>query len=106
MAIDISTEALISLRDASRLLPARRRGKRPHLSCMYRWTTVGCRGVVLESLNVGGTRCTSREALARFIERLSVADDRMGGRGEMLLPRRHDPERVARELDAEGIRGA
>jgi hypothetical protein len=39
---------------------------------MYRWTRVGCRGVVLESLNVGATRCTSREAVARFISRLSV----------------------------------
>jgi hypothetical protein len=72
MAIDISTEALISLRDASRLLPARRRGKRPHLSCLYRWTTVGCRGVVLESLNVGATRCTTREALRRFFGALSA----------------------------------
>ena len=31
----------------------------------------GCRGVVLETIQVGGTRCTSREALQRFFENLS-----------------------------------
>jgi hypothetical protein len=71
MAIDLIDEQLLSLRDAARLLPARRCGKRPHVSCLYRWTTRGCRGVVLEFANVGGTRCTSREALQRFVQRLS-----------------------------------
>jgi hypothetical protein len=72
MAINVFTEELLSLRDAARLLPARRRGKRPSLSCMYRWCKVGCRGAVLESVNVGGTRCTSRQALGRFIQSLNA----------------------------------
>ena len=42
-------------------------------TCLYRWTTSGCRGVVLESVQVGATRCTSREAMARFFARLSRA---------------------------------
>ena len=75
--IDPNTEHLISLAEAARLLPRRRAGKRPHVSCIYRWTTSGCKGVVLESLQVGGTRCTSREALARFFEALTH-----GGRGD------------------------
>ena len=70
--IDPLTEALISLTDAAKLLPARRGGKRPNVSCLYRWTVSGCRGVVLESTQVGGTRCTSREALGRFFERLTA----------------------------------
>lgn len=70
MSILIS-EDLISLPDAAKLLPGRRRGKKPHVSCLYRWTTAGCKGVVLESVQVGGTRCTSREALERFFARLS-----------------------------------
>jgi hypothetical protein len=52
-------------------LPERRRRKKIHSSCFYRWSTTGLRGVVLETLQVGGTRCTSREALQRFFERLS-----------------------------------
>ncbi len=69
--IDPNTEALISLADAAKSCPARRGGKRPHLSCLYRWTVSGCKGIVLESIQIGGTRCTSREALARFFERLT-----------------------------------
>ena len=74
MAIDPNKENLVSLADAARSLPSRRAGKKPHVSCLYRWTTRGCKGVILESIQVGGTRCTSREALARFFERLTYAD--------------------------------
>jgi Protein of unknown function (DUF1580) len=63
-------ETIISCRRGQRT-PPRRRGRNAHVSSVYRWSTVGCRGVVLESLQVGGTRCTSREALQRFFERLS-----------------------------------
>lgn len=69
--IDQATEELITLTAACKLLPARRRGKKPHVSTLYRWSSVGCRGVVLEILQVGGTKCTSREALARFFQRLT-----------------------------------
>ena len=40
-----------------------------------RLSTVGqrlVRGVLLESIQIGATRCTSREALQRFFERLSA----------------------------------
>ncbi len=72
--IDLNEETLLSLTQAAKSLPARRRGKRPHVSCLYRWTTTGCKEVVLESLQVGGTRCTSREALARFFSALTHVD--------------------------------
>jgi hypothetical protein len=103
MAIDLSTERLVSLREAARLLPSRRQGKRPHISCLYRWTKVGCRGVVLEFVNVGGTRCTSHEALARFIERVTVAE-RTAEPSRTLDARSMDIKRVEQQLDAEGIR--
>jgi hypothetical protein len=67
------SEDVICLTDAAKECPKRRRGKRPHVSCMYRWTNHGCRGVVLESIQVGGTRCTSHQALARFFERLTAS---------------------------------
>jgi hypothetical protein len=62
------TEELVSLTEATKLLPKRRKGKRPNVATLYRWTTIGVRGIVLESVQVGGTRCTSREALQRFFE--------------------------------------
>lgn len=71
--IDPLTEQIISLREATKCLPVRRRGKPVHISCIYRWTLSGCKGIKLESIQVGGTRCTSREALGRFFERLSRA---------------------------------
>ena len=73
MSINSTDETIISLTDAAKELPRRRGGKRPHIATLYRWTTSGCRGVQLEYVQIGGTRCTSREALARFFERLTLA---------------------------------
>ena len=70
--INAITESPITLTEAATLCPRRRNGKHPHVSCLYRWTTAGCKGVVLESIQAGGTRCTSREALARFFRRLTA----------------------------------
>jgi hypothetical protein len=70
--IDSASETLMSLAQAANALPRRRRGCKVHVSCLYRWTKVGCRGIVLESLQIGGTRCTSQQALQRFFERLSA----------------------------------
>ena len=70
--IDPNTEQVVSLTEATKDLPRRRAGKRPHVSCIYRWSKYpGCRGVVLETIQVGGTRCTSKEALARFFRQLT-----------------------------------
>jgi hypothetical protein len=69
--IDSTTETLISLSDAATKLPRRRRGRKAHVSTLFRWTTIGVRGVVLESIQCGGTRCTSREAIQRFYEALT-----------------------------------
>lgn len=65
MAIDSTQEHLITLPEAADLIP-RRKGKKVHIGTLYRWTTTGYRGVILESVQVGRTRCTSREALDRF----------------------------------------
>ena len=80
-------ETIVSLADAAKELPRRRRGQKTHVSTLFRWTTVGCRGIVLESLQVGGTRCTSREALQRFFDRLSqpaeIGTDGVSQRGSI-----------------------
>jgi hypothetical protein len=72
--IDSTTETPISLAEAAKTVPRRCRGRKTHLSTIDRWATVGVRGIVLETLQCGGSRCTSREALQRFFERLSGPD--------------------------------
>ena len=69
--IDISTERVLTLNNAIAHLPHRRKGSRPHLATLYRWANRGIKGVKLETLQVGGTLCTSIEALQRFFDRLS-----------------------------------
>ena len=95
--IDPSTEALISLTQAAKNLPARRAGKRPHVSCLYRWSTSGCKGIVLETIQIGGTRCTSREKLSLFFRQLTQDSGINAGRQE--TPLRHQRRR-RREVDA------
>ena len=69
--IDTTAETVQSLAQAAHELPRRRGGRKTHISTLYRWATSGCRGVILETIQIGATRCTSREALQRFFERLS-----------------------------------
>jgi hypothetical protein len=72
--IDYRYEAVFPLSQAPKKTPARNDGKAIHTSTFHRWATTGCRGIRLETLRIGGTRCTSAEALQRFFERLSAAD--------------------------------
>ena len=69
MAIDIGTERLLTLSQAAKKLPKRRAGKPTAPSTLYRWASIGLRGVKLEVLRVGGCTCMSREALQRFFVR-------------------------------------
>ena len=76
MAIDPLTEKLRSFAEAASRLPALRGGKAVNPSTVWRWTKRGVRarnGVVvrLEAIKVGGTCCTSDEALLRFFRALS-----------------------------------
>ena len=70
--IDQSNETVISLSEAAKLIPPVRAGKHLHPSCLYRWTSTGCRGVLLDVIVIGGTRMTSREALDRFFSALTA----------------------------------
>lgn len=72
MAIDISFERLITLNQATELVPRRRRGRKTNLATVYRWSKSGSRGVVLETIQVAGSRCTSVEALQRFFDALTT----------------------------------
>jgi hypothetical protein len=76
-------ETIISFADAAKSLPRRRQGRKIHVSTFYRWATIGCRGVVLETIQIGGSRCTSLEAMDRFFQRLSESHQaRPAGAGQ------------------------
>jgi len=103
MSINSLLERPIPLVQAVRLIPRRRAGRKCNVATMYRWTTLGCRGIKLEFTQVGGCQCTSREALQRFFERLTAQSA-----GEPIpepLPRARaaDVRRAERVLDAAGI---
>ena len=69
--IDINTESLVSFAEVPAWLPRRRGNRRVHVSTIHRWARRGCRGVRLEFIQVGGTMCTSTEAIQRFCDRLT-----------------------------------
>lgn len=64
--IDVGQERLISISNLPALLPARRNGRRIHVSACYRWVQRGIHGVKLEAIKIGATSYTSIEALMRF----------------------------------------
>ncbi len=110
--IDTTIETVLSLAQAADNLPRRRRGRKTHISTLYRWATVGCRGVILETIQIGATRCTSREALQRFFERLSqpVQSGIVGGGqpglhvgGRTLAQRQRQAAEAGRKLAEMGV---
>lgn len=91
--IDLSTENLIPLRAVPRHLPPRPNGKRLHISAVYRWAQRGARGVVLETIRIGGATYTSLEALQRFAEHLT------GSPGQSEAAPRPTTRRRQRQID-------
>jgi hypothetical protein len=71
--IDIETETLLTLSQAAAEQPCRRQGKKVATTTVWRWSTRGSGGVVLETLQTPSGRVTSREALQRFFEALTEA---------------------------------
>ena len=64
--IDIAKEKLITLSEATKYVPRRRKGKKAHPATLYRWAARGLRGVRLETIRIGGSLCTSQEKLQLF----------------------------------------
>lgn len=63
MAVDFKTEQVISMAQASAMLPGH-----PSLCTLWRWRLKGIRGRKLECVVIGGTPYTSIEALERFAQ--------------------------------------
>jgi hypothetical protein len=107
--IDLSTEAVLSLAEAAKLLPSARLGRPVSFACILRWILNGTKSpdgriVKLEALRLGSRWVTSREALQRFAERLTppmesepTATPRTPGHRRRVL------ERTARDLEKLGI---
>ena len=68
--IDLSVEKLLTFSEVASILPRRRRGRKTAVTTIYRWASRGLHGVRLETIQVGGSLCTSREALQRFFQQL------------------------------------
>jgi hypothetical protein len=103
--IDITTEEVLTFSKAAARLPERRKGSRPHLATFYRWAERGIRGVRLESIQIGGTRCTSTQALQRFFDRLSGIPSETETLSPPALSRERQKaiKQAERELDKAGI---
>jgi hypothetical protein len=87
MAINIESESVVSLTEATRIIPPRN-GKRVAISTLWRWCRKGINDVRLEYIRLGRNIATSQEALGRFFCALAEAD------------------KPARSLDSSGTRPA
>jgi hypothetical protein len=98
--IDLLKEQPVTLAKATRMSQLRRDGRSPHVSQLYRWTGRGIRGHVLESVVIGGARCTTSEAVDRWIAALSGEPVTRTTRTP--VRRRQDHDRAERTLAAAG----
>jgi hypothetical protein len=73
MTVSITEEDVMRLRELAKLAPRRRKGKKPAVSTLIRYGTVGINGVRLELLKVGSVWCSSPQALQRFYDRVTEA---------------------------------
>lgn len=67
---------MLSIREAAKRVPCVRGGRSPHPGTLARWIKYGLltaagQRIRLESWRIGGTPCTSLEALDRFFSRLN-----------------------------------
>ena len=73
--IDTSKKAPIPLSKAARMLPSSRTDYGLDVSTLHRWSRRGIRGHKLEVIHLGGTACTSQEALGRFFAAIARTRD-------------------------------
>ena len=69
---DLRDDHPLSLLDAAELLGSFT-GKKPHVSTLWRWCLKGCKGVVLESICIGGKRFVTAAAIEKFIDASTAA---------------------------------
>lgn len=70
--INVSHEELVKLSFAPAFIEELS-GNRVHIGTIYRWRNKGIAGVCLETIDIGGTPYTSKEALSRFFQNSTSA---------------------------------
>ena len=98
--LDPRDTTLYALADWPSKLPNRRGGRKIHVSTLHRWATGGCRGQVLETVSVGGTKCTSAALLCRFFAALT--ETCQGQRPRTCRQRERAIEQADRECRSRG----
>jgi len=99
--IDTTKETLVTLALAVNLVPAGA-GMQPHYRTLWRWCAKGLRGLRLESVFIGGTRYTTKEAIDRFVGRFTdIRNDAVAPREKRKAKRQRSNEATLRHLAAE-----
>jgi hypothetical protein len=93
--IDHEAEQILTMTAAAKVLPGR-----PNVATLWRWRTAGIRGHRLETILIGGRRCTSREAIGRF---LAAINGQPATTGETPRQREAAIRRAEREAEALGV---
>jgi hypothetical protein len=93
---DLLAEELLSLSQARATLP-----HRPAIQTVHRWVQPGIRGVRLEVVRTGGRTYTSRQALARFFNKLTDPAGTVERDARGRDDRAH--ERAVAQLEREGL---
>jgi hypothetical protein len=94
--IDPLKEETLNFSRASRRVPSLRKDRPVAPSTLWRWAKIGVRGIRLETVKIGGTTCTSLEALRRFFAALNNQPNRLSTSND-----RH--ERAEKQLAERGI---
>ena len=109
MPIDITAESTLTLTEAARLVPPGHGGKKTHISTLLRWILDGVTSpsgekVRLEGARLGSRWITSKEALQRFMDRLTPAvSEAPTPAPRTPTQRQRAAERAGEELDKIGI---
>ena len=96
--IDLQKENVVLLTDAAKSLSSR-----PDVATLFRWRTRGCRGVVLETMLMGGRRVTSLEALEKFFAAVTAAADGVPVQAETPRQRERQIELAEQRADELGV---
>jgi hypothetical protein len=95
--IDVTHEDLMTISEAAKLPFLRVNGKGPAAETIWRWMTRGSKGIRLESFQTPRGRCTTPEAVLRFLAALN------GGKNPTPRKRQKEIERAERAAAAAGI---
>lgn len=91
-------------------LPRVRGGRPPQRAALYRWASIGCRGIRLRTVQAGGCRVCCYRDLMDFFSRLGQAtgcysggDDQLGEMPRTAASRERAASAAERELAAMGV---